>query len=172
MKMVLLLASVVLTGSSYSQVADGAPSSSENATTETRNAPSLDAARTMIVGKWDYMVGPNPSVGVITRTTFSNDQCWSRYKIIGVQWGQIKNKFDAYIVEIELTSSGGMKGCGQSGNSSYKIALIPVGTVVDGKAGLISWLDCNSKKDFEEALRSQDPRASNVMCSSYDSSRE
>jgi hypothetical protein len=84
---------------------------------------------------------------------------------------QIK-KTDAYIIEIEFTSAGGPKECGHSDEPSFSIALISAEAAVSGKATGIYWLDCNSEKDMQAALRYEDPRESDVVCSRYSSGRQ
>ena len=169
MKMILLVAAGALIGAAFSQIAEGASSSNQSATTEIRDIPSIKAAQAMIMGDWDNS-GPNPSTTRITQNTLWNSRCWTHYKILDVRAGRT-NKTTAYIVVVDFGSAGGPGECGHSNEPSFGIALIPADGLVSGKATTIYWLNCNSEKDIQAALQYQDPRDSNAVCSSYVSSR-
>jgi hypothetical protein len=169
MKMFFLLTACgTLISAAFPQLAEAAPPLNQNATTLT--VPSIEAAQAMIIGEWTNMIGPNPSTTRITRDTFWNSQCWSHYKILGIRPGKIK-KTDAYVVELEFTSAGGPGQCGHSDDPSFSIALISADAAVSSEVTTIYWLDCSSEKDFQAALKYQDPRDFDAACSSYVSIR-
>lgn len=166
MKMVLFLAAGILIGIASPRIAEGTPSSRQSVSTEIHNGPSIKAVQAMIMGEWNNMIGPNPSISRITKDTLWNSQCWSRYKILNVLPGKA-SKANAYIVEVEFKSSGGPGQCGHADEPSFSIALIPADSVVSGQATIVYWLNCNSAKDFQAALQYPDPRDSNAMCSRF-----
>lgn len=106
MKLVISIAVGIVIGGSFPNASAGTPLQKQESTTKSFQIPSKEIVRELISGEWENNIGPNPSNMRITRNTIWNSQCWERYRILGVRPAKM-NKADAYVVEIEVTSSGG-----------------------------------------------------------------
>jgi hypothetical protein len=76
----LLFAVGALVGIAVPEMAEATPPAEQNTATETHSVPSIEAARAMIMGEWENMVGPNPFTTEITQDTLWNSKCWSHYR--------------------------------------------------------------------------------------------
>lgn len=133
--------------------------------------PSIQEIQRLIAGEWELSVGPNPHTVRITDDTVWNSNCWDRYKILDVRPGKIK-EHDVFIILIELGPAGGPAECGHGDTPDYRLNLVSADDIRAGRLSGMYWIDCDSKKDIDEALKYPDPRDSDAVCSRYSGRHE